>query len=215
MTHRHRRFVISAALITAVLVTGCQGGSDTDPLSLSGLTETADAVPDDGTDSCPLPYDIDRAAEEAGTDGTAGPGPVQNADVPVATAEGGKRAEPGDPLAVNPGVLVSCTFHIGQDDVQVHTVAAQKRHAVYPLAPVVSSLASLTGGEATGYLEKAGAAEAGKVVVTDGGSVASVRLELDGEGDAALLVGAGEKGHTSLTSKQVGALAQALAAQVQ
>ncbi|WP_328659564.1 hypothetical protein [Streptomyces sp. NBC_00334] len=215
MTHERHRLAITAVLAAAVVLTGCQGGSDTDSLSLSSLTKTADAVPDDGTDSCPLPYDISEAAKTAGTDGTAGLGPAQAEDAPIATVEGGKRAEPGDPLAVNSGVLISCTFHIGQDDVQVHTVATRERHAIYPLAPVVSSLASLSGNDATGYVEKAADAETGKVVSTDSGNVASVRLKLDGEGDAALLVGAGKDGHTSLSPEQVGNLAQVLAEQIQ
>ncbi|MEU3281927.1 hypothetical protein [Streptomyces antibioticus] len=215
MTHPRLRLAIAAALATAGLTTGCQSDSGAVPLSLSGLTETADGVPEKGTDTCPLPYDMVEAAKAVGLDADAGPGPVRDDDEPVATAEGGKRAKAGEALAVNPGVLVSCTFHIGQDDVQVHTVATREPHAVYALAPVVSSLASVSTKDAISYVQKAGAAEDGKVVVTDSGNVAAVHLKLDGDGDAALLVGAGEAGTASLDRKQLGDLTEALAEQVQ
>jgi hypothetical protein len=44
--------------------------------------------------------------------------------------------------------------------------------------------------------------------------VAVVHLKLDGDGDAALLVGAGEAGTASLDRKQLGDLTEALADQV-
>ncbi|MER7056715.1 hypothetical protein [Streptomyces sp. NPDC000351] len=40
-------------------------------------------------------------------------------------------------------------------------------------------------------MDKVAQAEAGEVCITDSGDVASVRLKLDGEGHAALLVGTG------------------------
>ncbi|MCC3654655.1 MULTISPECIES: hypothetical protein [Streptomyces] len=215
MTHsRQHRPAIAAVLTAAALMTGCQSGGAATPLSLDGLTETADGMPDDGTDTCPLPYDMGRAAKAAGLDAEAGPGPVEKSDEPVATAEGGKRAEPGDPLAVNQGVLVSCTFHIGRDDVQVHTAATREGYAVVPLAPVVSRLAAVSSDELIGYIDKAGKAKPGEAVVTGSGNVAAVRLKLDGDGDGVLVVGAGEWGKASLGRKQTGDLTQALADQV-
>ncbi|WP_405680791.1 hypothetical protein OG239_03115 [Streptomyces sp. NBC_00868] len=44
-------------MTTAALLAGCQSGGAT-PLSLSGLTETADSMGAKGADTCPLPYDI-------------------------------------------------------------------------------------------------------------------------------------------------------------
>ncbi|MFD6873700.1 MULTISPECIES: hypothetical protein [unclassified Streptomyces] len=55
----------------------------------------------------------------------------------MATAEGGKRAEAGTPLAQNPGALVSCTFRIGAEDVVAHTAATRQPPAVAPLAPIM------------------------------------------------------------------------------
>ncbi|MET9774876.1 hypothetical protein ABZ023_11530 [Streptomyces sp. NPDC006367] len=213
MTRASHQLTITAVLTAAVLLTGCQSGSSAEPLSLAGLTKTADAVPDDGADTCPLPYDMAEAAKKAGTGAPGGPGAERDMEAPTATAEGGKRAKPGDPLAVNPGVLISCTFHVGQNDVQVHTIATRDRDAINLLGPVVSSLASKSSGDTVGYLGKAGAADAGDVI-GDGGAIASVRLELDGEGDAALLVGVSEADIATLTPEVIEGLAGALAQQL-
>lgn len=215
MTHSRPLPAIAAVLAAAALMTGCQSASGATPLSLNGLTHIADGVPEEGAKTCPLSYDMVEAAKAVGLDADAGPGPVRDDDEPVATAEGGKRAKAGEALAVNPGVLVSCTFHIGQDDVQVHTVATRELHAVYALAPVVSSLASASTKDAISYVQKAGAAGDGEAVVTDSGNVAAVHLKLDGDGDAALLVGAGEAGTASLDRKRLSDLTEALAEQVQ
>ncbi|MER6613561.1 hypothetical protein [Streptomyces xantholiticus] len=217
MTRGRHRLLI-AGVLTAALVTGCQSGTEggAAPLSLSGLTETADGMPDNGASTCPLPYDVAAAAKGTGLDEAAGPGPVQDDGDPVATAEGGKRAESGEPLAENPGVLVSCTFHIGKDDVQVHTVATLKPQAIAPLAPVVQSLARASIDDLSRYMKRAGDAKAGDVVVTDSGNVAAVRLKLDGDGDAYLLVGLGDAGSGApARNQQVADLAGALAGQVQ
>ncbi|MBT3154897.1 hypothetical protein HTV45_29185 [Streptomyces sp. CHD11] len=215
MTHVRHRQLIAATLTAVALVAGCQNGSETSPLSLKGLTETADGVPDDGASTCPLPYDIAEAAKTSGLDGRTGLGPVEDDDTPVATGEGGERAEPGEPLAENPGALVSCTFHIGQDDVHVHTIATRKPNAINYLAPVISPLTGTSIDESLAYISQAADAEAGEVDITSSGSVASVRLELDGQGDAALLVGAGQSGDTSLSRKQLENLTKELAGQVQ
>ncbi|MFJ6048859.1 hypothetical protein [Streptomyces sp. NPDC092307] len=65
------------------------------------------------------------------------------------------------------------------------------------------------------YMKKSGEAKAGEPVMTGSGNVATVRLKLDGEGDAALLIGVGASGRGSLEPARVEALAQALAGQVQ
>ncbi|MBQ0830943.1 hypothetical protein [Streptomyces tagetis] len=218
MRHPRHRPTPAAAVLTAVaaavLLTGCQGGGGAAPLTLKGLTETADKVPDGGTDTCPLPYDLAAAAKEAGVDATTGPGSVRDTDEPAATGEGGTRAKPGEPLAENPGALVSCTFHLGDEDIRVHTLATRDPSGVAPLAPVIVSLTASSVDDQTGYIEKVAAADPGEVLVTDSGNVAAVRLEPDGEGYAALLVGAGEAGRTSLDRDAIGDLTEALARQV-
>ena len=221
MTHGRHRLLIAAALTAATLVTGCQSdaggtGGGAAPLSLSGLTKTADGMSDVGESACPLPYDVAEAAKTAGLNGTKAAGSVEDDTAPVATAEGGKRARPWEPLAKNPGVLVSCTFHIGEDDVQVHTVATRKPQAIAPLAPMVQTLSGSSVDDLVVYMKRAGDAKPGDAVVTDSGNVAAVRLKLDGDGDAYLLVGLGEAGTGSPDRRQqVGDLAGALAGQVQ
>ncbi len=215
MRHPRRRLTPAAAVLTAaVLLTGCQGGGGTAPLSLKGLTETADGIPDGGADSCPLPYDLAAAAKEAGVDAAAGPGSARDKDEPAATGEGGKRAKPGETLAENPGALVSCVFHLGDEDVRVHTLATRDPSGVAPLAPVIVSLTASSVDDQLGYLDEVAASDPGEVLVTDSGNVAAVRLEPDGEGHAALLVGAGEAGRTSLDRDTLGDLTEALARQV-
>lgn len=212
MTHRRYGLTIAAVTATALLA-GCQSGGAA-PLSLSGLTETVNDMAAEGTDTCPLPYDITKAAKAAGIDAPAGPGSVDGGDGPLATGEGGKRAKPGEGLAENPGALVSCTFHIGQEDVEVHTVATREPQAIAPLAPVVQRLAGMPVDGLVAYMKQAGEAKAGEPAVTGSGNVAAVRLRPDGEGDAFLLVGVGE-GRTSLDWERVSDLARTLADQVQ
>lgn len=216
MTPTRHRPLVAAALTAATLVVGCQsdGGGGMAPLSLSRLTGTADDMPAKGSDTCPLPYDMAKAAKTAGLDAPSGPGPVRGDDDPVATAEGGERAEPGEPLAENPGALVSCVFHVGRDDVQVHTIATRERHAIAPLAPLIQTLSGVSTDDLISYVKKAGDARAGDVTGAGSGNVAAVRLGLDGDADAFLLVGAGENGTASLDRKQVAGLTEALAAQV-
>ncbi|MFF8589362.1 hypothetical protein [Streptomyces althioticus] len=214
MTLSRHRAVTAAVLAATALLAGCQSG--TESLTVSGLTETADGMPEDGASSCPLPYDMAAAAESAGIDGEAGSGPVRaDGDTPVATSEGGERAEPGDPLAQHPGALVSCTFHIGRRDVQVHTIATRKPNAITPLAPVAAALTRLRGSETVDYINGAAKAETGDVLVASSGNVATVRLKLKGEGDAALLVGFEESSTGAPSPKQVEDLTVALADQVQ
>ncbi|MFF3088758.1 hypothetical protein ACFVRB_27475 [Streptomyces nojiriensis] len=214
MIHRRRYGLATTVVTAAALLAACQSGGAA-PLSLSGLTKTVDGMAPDGTDKCPLSYDIAKAAKTAGVDTAAGPGSVTGADGPAATGEGGKRAEPGEPLAQNPGALVSCTFHIGTEDVEVHTIATRKPQASALLAPVVQRQAGMSTDDLIAYVKKAGEAKAGEPVLTGSGNAATVRLKLDGEGDAALLIGIGATGGSSLEPTRVGALAEAFASQVQ
>lgn len=201
------------AVTAAAVLAGCQSGGAT-PLSLSGLTETADSMDPKGADACPLSYDIAKAAKAAGLEGEARPGHADGGDEPVATAEGGKRARPQEPLAQNPGALVSCDFLIGREDVVVHTVATRDRQAINPLAPVIQQRAGMDLEALTAYLKQAGDVAAGKPVVVASGNLAAVRLKLDGEGDAFLVVAVGDSPGAQ-DGGRVSALAKALAGQVQ
>ncbi|MFJ4775371.1 hypothetical protein [Streptomyces sp. NPDC088762] len=211
----HRRYGLTIAAVTAAaLLAGCQSGGAS-PLSLDGLTKTVDGMPPRGADSCPLPYDLTKAAKTAGVDAPTGPGPVKDTGEPLATGDGGKNAPPGSPLAENPGALVSCTFHIGQEDLEVRTVVTRNPSAGNQLAPLTQQLAGMSLDDLTAYMKQVGEAETGEPVVTGSGNVAGVRLKPDGDGDAYLLVSVGEDGRTSLGRAKVESLASALADQVQ
>lgn len=67
----------------------------------------------------------------------------------------------------------------------------------------------------TSYVDKVAKAETGEVVIADSGTVAAVRLKLDGDGDASLPVGAGDADTASLDRKQLADLTEAFAGQVQ
>lgn len=211
----HRRYGLTIAAATAAaLLTACQGGGAA-ALSVSGLTKTADALPDKGAAACPLSYDIAKAAKAAGMDGEAGKGSLEDPDDQVATGEGGKRTVPGDALAENPGALVTCHFHVGREDVDVYTIATEKRPAIAPLAPMVQYFAEVSVEDLSGFLKEAGDAKPGVPVATENGAAAAVRLRLEGEGDAYVLVGIEKPaGAAPSDGKRITALAKALAGQV-
>ncbi|WP_328618890.1 hypothetical protein [Streptomyces sp. NBC_00354] len=215
---RYGLAIAVAAAAGAALLTACGGDSGSKPLSLSGLTETADGIPDAGQDTCPLPYDIAKAAKAAGLNGEAGPGRAKAADGPaVATGEGGKRTKPDSPFGRNPGALVTCLFHIGEEDVEVHTVATGKPLALSPVTPVVQRYAAVEVGPLGNYMHQATSTKPGGAPVTTvNGNASSVHLELDGDGDAYLLVGIGapETGSPARDGQRTTALAKALAGQL-
>ncbi|MFD9377680.1 hypothetical protein ACFWBH_19405 [Streptomyces sp. NPDC059999] len=211
---RNRRYgSLTGAAAAVALLAGCQSGS-APALSLDGLTKTVDAIPGEGQSSCPLAYDIAKAAKAAGADGASAPGSVKEPGAAIATGEGGKRAVPDTPLAQNPGALVSCVFHIGQEEVVVHTAATRHPQAVAPLAPIVAHLAGSSTQDLIAYVNRMAKAEIGEPVATGSGNVVAVRLKLDGEGDAVMVVGAGESGRSTMGRERITALAGSLADQV-
>jgi hypothetical protein len=211
--HRYGIAVVAVA-VAGVFLTGCQGG-EAGRLSVGGLTEIADDMDPDGADKCPLSYDLEKAAESAGLKGATGSGTGKGGDdsEPAATAEGGKKAQPGSPLATNPGALVSCTFHVGEENVQVHTVGAEKPQALSVLVPLIQSETGMSVADLSAYFDEVAKSDRGVPVLTKSGNVASVRLHLDGEGDAALLVSVGADGKTSMNQQQVTELARTLGSQ--
>ncbi|MFG2713917.1 hypothetical protein ACGFX2_25655 [Streptomyces goshikiensis] len=200
-----------AAAVAALLLSGCSGGGDA--LSLGSLQEEAAKIGGDGAADCPLSYDLAEAAKTAGVSLEAGPGNTQG-EQPAVTAEDGREAPEGSPWAANPGALVTCTFHLGQEDVELHTVATEKARALSVLAPVVQRAAGIGVDELGTFLKDAGAAKKGVPVVAKSGNVAAARLGLDGSGDATLLLTVGDSGKSGLGAEQVGALAKALAGQL-
>ncbi|MFE2144824.1 hypothetical protein ACFXA3_24310 [Streptomyces sp. NPDC059456] len=160
------------------------------------------------------PYDFAAAARAAGGAGDTGPG-YATADLPALSGASDGGSDPDAPLARNPGGVVGCVFHIGGEDLEVHTVATRRPQALSVLFPVVSKAAGVGPEGLVPFGARAAAAKAGTAVLAPGGNVAAVRLELDGDGDASLLLTAGEAGPSGLSRGQVEGIAQALAVQVQ
>ncbi|MEU1128241.1 hypothetical protein ABZ371_32830, partial [Streptomyces sp. NPDC005899] len=176
-----------------------------------GLAATADEVGRGGADTCPVPYDFEEAVSAAGIAGEAGPGPAPGgADEPTATAENGLEAEEGAPFADNPGALVSCWFHIGQRSVEVHLVAARKAGAEVMLAPVVLEAGGEDIDALKAYFRRTGEAAPGRPVLGEAGDYATVGVEAEERGGAALLVTQDDAGGTPVRGEPLSSLSRAL-----
>ncbi|GHB30371.1 MULTISPECIES: hypothetical protein [Streptomyces] len=213
-----RYAVCCAAVLMTALLTGCQTdtGSGTGPsVSVEGLAQTADEVGPEGADTCPLPYDFAKAASAAEIPGEAGPGLASGGgDESTATAENGFEAEQDEPFAGNPGALVSCWFHVGEQSVQVHLIAAEKPQPEYLLAPLLVSVSGQEVDAVNSYLRRTEKGAPGRPVLGSTGDYATVRVEPDGEGHAALLLTPGDADTDRLDGKQLTDLSRALYAQI-
>ncbi|MFF2569123.1 hypothetical protein [Streptomyces sp. NPDC058084] len=208
-------------LLGVVLVAGLvgcgSGGTDAGgALSLDRLVEITEKVGKDGTDACPLPYDPSRAAEAAKLDQDIEPGPAEaGSDKPAATAEGGRTTDPQSPYAGKAGAWVTCSYHVGGEDLVVHAAGAEAGQAVSLMLPTMQAAAGMSVDETKAYWEKTAKAKPGEPVPSKSGNIATVPLGSGGKGDVALLLTAGDSGKTSLKPEQVAELAKAFAMQAQ
>ncbi|MGY3679312.1 hypothetical protein [Streptomyces sp. TE33382] len=218
-----------AVLLATALLTGCgedgdgaSGASDagagkaSGPVSVSALRAAADKVGPDGADDCPLPYDIARAAKAAGLSGKTGAGaaPGGDGDEPAVTAENGRDAQGPGGFAANPGALVSCLFHVGAHTVEVHTIATESASAENLLAPVIMPAGGFSVEELTAYLRRTAAGAAGEAVASGNGDCVTVRVKPSDDGDASLVVTAGEDESSGPGREKLSGLALALHAQL-
>ena len=104
MTKRRTAAVV-AALGMATVLGACGSGGSSPKLDESGLTKLALGVRS-GTTSCPVPYDLAKAAHKAGVTGAARPA----TGAAAVTADTAKTAEPGAPLAKNGGSVLYCNY---------------------------------------------------------------------------------------------------------
>ena len=238
---KYQGYVV-AAIIAGVLAScsGSHSGSDaesgsrSDPGSGSGFGSGSGAKSEAGLDSvsgpdsdggsrgplsvgriekmaagpgahCPVSYDVAAAAKAAGVEKRIHAGSVNG--------ETADRGEPGAPLTLSKGALVSCGYRIGQERVRLFTVGVREGAAVGVLLPQIQHDAGMTMTELKTYASKApGAARRGEPLLTPSGNVASVRLPAEGDGDLALVVSLGED-RTALTKAQVTDLTRKLADQ--
>ncbi|MFE7137548.1 hypothetical protein ACFVAG_07350 [Streptomyces sp. NPDC057644] len=221
---RLRRGGPLSVLLAAALLTGCQqdggdGASGTaadGTVSVSALRAAADDVGPDGADACPLPYDVAGAAKKAGLAGEAGGGaaPGDDSDDPAVTAESGRDAEGPGGFAANPGALVSCLFHVGDQTLEIHTIATESKSAENLLAPVIMAAGRLSSDDLVSYLRRTGAGAPGEAVATENGGCVTVRVKPADDGDASLVVTAGQGDNAGPGREKLTALASALHAQL-
>jgi hypothetical protein len=213
---KHRAAAATGAVVLSALVgcggTAASGGGGT--LSVDRVVEFAEEIGKDGADACPLPYDVGKAAEAAKVDQGVQPGAAgAEADEPVATAEGGRTTDPQSVWAGKTGALITCSYHVGGDDLKIHTSGTEVGSGVYVLSPTIHMVGDMGEDELKSYTEKATKAKTGETTPSKGGNVVTVRLDAGGKGDVALVVTAGESGKTSLKPEQVLELARTFAAQ--
>ncbi|MDQ0793632.1 hypothetical protein [Streptomyces sp. B1I3] len=217
---RSRNLLRWGTVLAVALLAGCQGntegsGGTRARVSVEGLAAKADEVGPDGADTCPLPYDFANAVSAAEITGETGPGPAPGGvDEPPATAENGLEAEEGAPFALNPGALVSCWFHIGGRSLEVHLVATRKPLPEVLLSPVILEAGGEDVDALKAYFHVTGEAEPGRPVLGKTGDYATVRVEAEGRGGAALLVTPGDAGGGRLRGERLSALGRALYEQI-
>ncbi|MFF0336399.1 hypothetical protein ACFYUM_27905 [Streptomyces fimicarius] len=211
-------------LLAAALLTGCQqdggdgasGAAADGTVSVSALRAAVDEVGPDGADECPLPYDVAEAAKKAGLSGKtgAGPAPGDDSDDPAVTGESKWAVDGPGGFESHPGALISCRFHVGGESVEVHTVATESRTAENVLMPVIVNAGALSLDDGTSYLERTASAAPGEAVATENGGCVTVRVKPADDGDAALVVTAGEGDGDGPGREKLTALASALHAQL-
>ncbi|MEV4949645.1 hypothetical protein [Streptomyces sp. NPDC053755] len=207
---------VSAVLLAALVGCGSEdtGAGGGGSLSVDRLVTLAEEVGKDGSETCPLPYDAGKATEAAKVEEAVEPGAAgAEAGEPVATAEGGRTTDPGSPWSGKPGALVTCSYHVGGDDLEVHTAGTEAGKSVFVLAPVMQQAGGMSIDELKPYTEKAAKAKPGQPVQSEGGTVVTVPLDPGGTGDVTLVLTVGDSGKSSLKPEQVLELARTFAAQ--
>ncbi|MDJ0340975.1 hypothetical protein QMK19_08905 [Streptomyces sp. H10-C2] len=179
--------------------------------SRGGLVKLADAVHAKPATTCPVPYDIAKAAKSAGAAGNAVP--ATGSDTVSADTEHTVGAD--SPLAQNQGTILYCNYRIGSEPVEVYTVGTGKKGAALPMMlPLIQRDAGMRRDDLAPYVKKLQDAQPRTGTLTPSGNVVSVELPTTGSGDILVVVTvAGEDGRTSLSAGAVQKLAQELAAQ--
>ncbi|MFB9557664.1 hypothetical protein [Streptomyces roseoviridis] len=214
---KHKIAVVAGTAVLSTLVACGGGGAGAGgPLSVDRLVTLSEEVGKDGAENCPLPYDVEKAAEAAKVGEKIQPGAADaGADDPVATAEGGKKTDPQSPFAGKPGAWVTCSYHVGDESLVIHTAGTEAGSVVNLLLPTTQSASGMSVDEVTAYHQKADKAKPGEAVPTKGGNVVTVRLDSGGKGDVALLLTVGEDDKSKLKPEQVLDLARTFAAQAE
>jgi hypothetical protein len=220
---------VAALAVTAGLA-GCGGGSSKggagQRINVERLRLAVRPLGVGGGPTCPVRFDVARAAKRAHVPGAAGPGAVpgsadssgpaatgQEATAPDADAEAA-RADPVHSrlsgLAVANGVFADCTYHVGRSTIVVRTYAAGRGGSIALGLPQISHDAKVGVDQLERYLNALRKAGIGTPVPVGDGRLVGVRLPVDGPGDAALVVSV----DAAMTPEQASSLARALADQL-
>ncbi|MEV6330838.1 hypothetical protein [Streptomyces sp. NPDC051909] len=217
MRHLKPRAATAVSVVVLPLLVGCGGGGADNggSVSVDRLVTLSEEVGKDGADTCPLPYDAADAVDEAGLGEGIEPGAAgAEVDEPVATAQGGRTSDPQSPWAGKAGAWITCSYHVGGEDLDIHTAGTEAGNAINLLLPTAQSAAGMSSDEMKTYYEKADKAKPGEPVPSQSGNVVTVRLDSGGKGDVALLLTVGEDHKSKLKPEQVLELARTFATQV-
>jgi hypothetical protein len=204
--------IASATAAALLVVSGCGSANAGHGLTVSGLHDKARTAQSHTTQSCPLNYNVGEAAKKIGVADPVEPAHDENA-VSVETADS---AGSGSALEQAAGTLVECDYQIGSDRVAVYTTGVERTpqfSALGLMMPRIGSDAQLASGALASYFDQAQKAVLGTATVTSSGTVAAVRLPVQGGGDIALVLSAGDQGHAALGADKLKTLAESLAAQ--
>jgi len=147
--------------------------------------------------SCPFAFDVPAAVRAAGTTLPVEPAAprVEHEHTPArpvtAPVPSGPRSPAIPELPASPAVtLIGCGHVVGDTRLTAHVVAAGARDsAVNMVAPMIQTAGGLSTSDLLAFLGTANTMEPGIVTLTPGaGTVAIVRLPVDGDGDLALVV---------------------------
>lgn len=212
-----RQMTAAAAVLGAVAVLGAcgstsGGGGGAKKLDPAGLVRITARAHTDRTTTCPLPYDMAKAAGKAGISG----GGKAMTGTDAVTADSMKDAEPDSLSAKDKGAYLDCGYTVGSEDTRVITVGSQSTQlqgsaaaAVFPLA---ARDARMTTAQLSAYGKKVLAAAPNTATLTPSGNVAIVNLPAT-KGSVVVMVSVGDSGHTMLSAAQMTKLAGALAGQ--
>ncbi|MER7958590.1 hypothetical protein [Streptomyces sp. NPDC096030] len=213
MNHTKRKIAVAAgvAMLTTLVACGGDGTDAAGTLSVDRVAELAEGVGKDGADACPVPYDAGKAAGVA--EGIEAGAAGAEAGEPMATGEGGRTTDPQSPLAGKAGGIITCSYHVGGEDLTVHTVGTEAGSATNYLLPTAQQAGGMSVEDVKSFGTQASDAKPGDPVASKGGNVVTVRLDSGGKGDVALLLTVGEDDKSALKPDQVLKLARAFAAQ--
>jgi hypothetical protein len=171
-------------VLVACAVAGCS--SEDGEITVEAVRK---AAVDAGSspDSCPIPFDVSAALPDSPT---VRPGEVEvetsktttPADDPLVA----QRDQGMSPLDAMAGVSIDCRYEIDGKTFDAWLIATPGSGSINMFAPTIASAAGLDTAQLRDFLNAP--PDPGEVKLTPGGEVALARVQVEGDGDASLLV---------------------------